>query len=209
MIYGRGAIISILVISRKEGGDATVPRSESPLSSQEPGAVAVTATAGGARGVALRAGQVHGPELEHDLPAHPPQWAVHAHPGGYDRAAVCRAARDPERVVRVRKAVVAHPCCTTPSGTLSPCRSVTTAVRVRPRSTSTTTWLRSRAIRQRRAGFRSPPVAPTAAAPTPSGGAPPAARGGQGGPPRDSPPRTPGPPHRPACHPARPTSQPG
>src|SRR5256885_2461680 len=109
MIYGRGAIISILVISRKEGGDATVPRSESPLSSQEPGAVAVTATAGGARGVALRAGQVHGPEPEHDLPAHPPQWAVHAHPGGYDRAAVCRAARDPERVVRVRKAVVAHP----------------------------------------------------------------------------------------------------
>src|SRR2546423_2430406 len=172
MIYGRGAIISILVISRKEGGDATVPRSESPLSSQEPGAVAVTATAGGARGVALRAGQVHGPELEHDLPAHPPQWAVHAHPGGYDRAAVCRAARDPERVVRVRKAVVAHPCCTTPSGTLSPCRSVTTAVRVRPRSTSTTTWLRSRAIRQRRAGFGSPPAPPRAAAATPSRGAP-------------------------------------
>src|SRR2546423_9917685 len=199
MIYGRGAIISILVISRKEGGDATVPRSERPLSSQDPGAVAVTATAGGARGVALRAGKVHGPEPEHDLPAHPPQWAVHAHPGGYDRAAVCRAARDPERVVRVRKAVVAHPCCTTPSGTLSPCRSVTTAVRVRPRSTSTTTLLRSRAIRQRRAGFGSPPAPPRAAAATASRGAPPPAGWAPGARRCAPPPRSAGHTLRPPC----------
>src|SRR2546430_9150443 len=76
MVWLIAVIIHIVVISRKEGEDATVSRPEGPLSSQGCGAVAVTATAQDARGFALRAGQVHRPELEHDLPAHPPEWAL-------------------------------------------------------------------------------------------------------------------------------------
>src|SRR5205807_1224092 len=60
--------------------------------------------------------------------------------------------------------------CTTPSAPWSSCRNVTTAVRFRPRSTSTTTWLLSRAIRQRRDACGSPPAAANAAVTTASGG---------------------------------------
>src|SRR2546430_5428807 len=76
------------------------------LSSQGCGAVAVTATAQDARGFALRAGQVHRPELEHDLPAHPPEWALRTDPGRHDRAVVRRAAGNAERAVPVREAGV-------------------------------------------------------------------------------------------------------
>src|SRR5437660_12894119 len=99
-------IICQVVISRKEGADATVSRPEGPLSSQGCGAVAVTAAARGAGGFALRAGQIHRPELEYDLPAHPAEWAVRTHPGRHDRAVVRRAPGDAERAVRVRPAVL-------------------------------------------------------------------------------------------------------
>src|SRR2546430_14974702 len=107
MVWLIAVIIHIVVISRKEGKDATVSRPEGPLSSQGCGAVAVTATARDARGFALRAGQVHRPELEHDLPAHPPEWALRTDPRRHHRAAVRRTAGNAERAVRVRKAVLA------------------------------------------------------------------------------------------------------
>src|SRR5437879_10259341 len=95
-------IIWKVVMSREEGGDATVSRPEGPLSSQGCGAVAVTAAARGAGGFALRAGQIHRPELEHDLPAHPAEWAVRTHPGRHDRAGVRRAPGDAPGGARVR-----------------------------------------------------------------------------------------------------------
>src|SRR2546423_14184238 len=49
-------------------------------------------------------------------------------------------------------------CFTTLSGTVSPRRSVKTVFRLNPRSSSTTTWLWSRAIRQGRDDFGPPPV---------------------------------------------------
>src|SRR5881398_3633656 len=102
MVWLTAVIIYLVVISRKEGKDATVSRPEGPLSSQGCGAVAVTATARDARGFALRAGQVHRPELEHDLPAHPPEWALRTDPRRHDRAAVWRTAGNAERAVSAR-----------------------------------------------------------------------------------------------------------
>src|SRR2546430_12102717 len=192
-----GAIIAIVVISRKEGEDATVSRPEGPLSSQGCGALAVAAAIGSAPGVALRAGEVHRVEPEHDLPAHAPQRAVHAHSSRHDRAAVWRAAGDAARAVRVREAVLAHVWCTTPSGTLSASRSATTAFRVRPRSTSTTTWLLSRAIRQRRGPRRAPPPPPRPAGGRASRGALPPPNPPHGTPPGGSGPPTPRAPPRP------------
>src|SRR5207248_3226097 len=107
MVWLTAVIIYLVVISRKEGKEATVSRPEGPLSSQGCGAVAVTATARDARGFALRAGQVHRPELEHNLPAHPPERTLRTDPRRHDRAAVRRTASNAERAVRVRKAVLA------------------------------------------------------------------------------------------------------
>src|ERR1051325_9136937 len=99
-------IIATVVTSRKEGQDATVSGREGSLSSQGCGALAVTAAAGNPPGVALWARQIHRLEPEYDLPADTPQRAVHAHSRRHDRAAVRRAARNAERAVRVREAVV-------------------------------------------------------------------------------------------------------
>src|SRR6184192_1093234 len=96
MVWLTAVIIYLVVISRKEGKDATVSRPEGPLSSEGCGAVAVTATARDARGFALRAGQ-----------AHPPERTLRTDPRRHDRAAVRRTASNAERAVRVRKAVLA------------------------------------------------------------------------------------------------------
>src|SRR2546429_7614905 len=75
-------------------------------------------------------------------------------------------------------------CFTTLSGTVSPRRSVKTVFRLNPRSSSTTTWLWSWAIRQGRDDFGPPPLT----AP-PAGGHPPPRAGGPPPPPPGPPPR--------------------
>src|SRR5437660_11162250 len=102
MVWLTAVIIYLVVISRKEGKDATVSRPEGPLSSQGCGAVAVTATAQHARGFALRAGQVHRPEREHDLPAHRPEWALPPAPHRHDRAAGRRPPVNPDAAAPAR-----------------------------------------------------------------------------------------------------------
>src|SRR5947207_14164726 len=76
MVWLTAVIIYLVVISRKEGKDATVSRPEGPLWSEGCGAVAVTATAREARGFAVRAGQVHRPDVVRALPEPPPGWPL-------------------------------------------------------------------------------------------------------------------------------------
>src|SRR5207244_4155135 len=66
-------------------------------------------------------------------------------------------AQDPERRAHFRRFDPSNECLTTLSGTWSPCRTVNTAFRRNPRSSSTTRWLLSRAIRQARDALGAPP----------------------------------------------------
>src|SRR3989442_1974028 len=80
-------------------------------------------------------------------------------------------AQDPERRAHFRRFDPSNECLTTLSGTWSPCRTVNTAFRRNPRSSSTTRWLLSRAIRQPRDALGAPaPVTARAAVTTSSGG---------------------------------------
>src|SRR5436189_124681 len=80
-------------------------------------------------------------------------------------------AQDPERRAHFRRFDPSNECLTTLSGTWSPCRTVNTAFRRNPRSSSTTRWLLSRAIRQARDALGAPaPVTARAAVTTCSGG---------------------------------------
>src|SRR2546429_1670511 len=80
-------------------------------------------------------------------------------------------AQDPERRAHFRRFDPSNECLTTLSGTWSPCRTVNTAFRRNPRSSSTTRWLLSRAIRQARDALGAPPpITARAAVTTCSGG---------------------------------------
>src|SRR5437762_13824657 len=89
-------------MTRKQ--ESTVPGPEKPQSPQGHATPAVAATPGGARPIGLWAPQVHRPQPEYHLPAHPADWTVQSHSGGYDRTLVWHPPGDPERAVRVQAA---------------------------------------------------------------------------------------------------------